>query len=424
MKVLWIVNMVLPDVAAELNLKTSVSGGWLVDYANRLSKMQDVELATMTYANVDKNIDKQACNIRNFIFAGGGKRLLLTSKKTSADCEYVINEFKPDIIHIHGTEYSMGYSMLKVNEKYNIPVVLTIQGVLTRISEEYCGGLSFFELLKMSSIKEWLKLKNPVFAKKLFKKNAKREQEVLKKVKYVTGRTTWDKATMLSINNKLTYYRFNYNLRKEFYEADKWSYDQMEPHTVYMCAAGYPLKGMHIMIKAIKLVKEKFPDVKLYVPGGNYKDGKPVNVNGYERYILRKIKEYGIEENVHFLGGRSAKEVAQIVSKVNVCAVSSAMEGASATICEAMMLGTPCICTYRGGMTDLLRDGESGFYYDFPEYSVLAERICTLFSERKLCEQFSEATKKDAAERHNREKNIVQLISIYNEIIDKEKVNE
>ena len=424
MRILWIVNMVLPGVASELNLKTSVSGGWLVDYANKLSSMENVELATMTYAKVEKNIDAYACNIRNFIFAGGGKRLLVTSKKTLADCEYVLNEFKPDIIHIHGTEYSMGYSMLKVNEKYGIPVLLTIQGVLSRISQEYCGGLSFFEMLKMSSLREWLKLKNPIFAKKLYSKNAKREREVLKKVKYVTGRTTWDKAVMLSVNERLEYYRLNYNLREEFYSAEKWASEKMEPHTIYMCAAGYPLKGIHIMLKAIKLVKEKYPNVKLYVPGGNYKDGKPVKVNGYERYILKKIKKYGIENNVYFLGGKSAKEVAEIVSKVNVCVVTSAMEGASATICEAMMIGTPCICTYRGGMTDLLRDGQSGFYYDFPEYPVLAERLKEMFANRELCEQFSEEVKKDAIERHDRGRNITQLMSIYEEIIHKEKNNE
>ena len=37
MRILWITNMVLPKVAKELNLKTSVSGGWLSDYANKLA---------------------------------------------------------------------------------------------------------------------------------------------------------------------------------------------------------------------------------------------------------------------------------------------------------------------------------------------------------------------------------------------------
>ena len=423
MRILWITNMVLPKVAKELNLKTSVSGGWLSDYANKLAQDPTVELATMTYAKVGNDMDETACGIRNFIFAGGGKRLLFDSKKTLKDCEKVIQSFNPDIIHIHGTEYSMGYAMLKVNEKYGIPVLLTIQGILTRISKEYYAGLSFRQLLKMGTLKEWLKLKTPFFAKRLFVQNAKRERKVLNKVKYVTGRTTWDKAVMLSINPDLSYYRFNYNLREEFYSAPKWDENNMQKHTIYIGASSYPLKGMHILIDALKIVKKKYPDVQVFVPGGNFKDGKPVSVNGYQKYIIKQISENKLSENVHFLGGKNAKEVAEYLCKANVCVVTSAMEGASATICEAMMVGTPCICTYRGGMTDLLHDSQTGFYYDFPEYGVLAERITTLFDDIDLCKKFSQGAMEDALKRHDRDNNFSQLIEIYNDVIQREKEN-
>ena len=36
MRVLWILNFVLPKVASEMKLKTSFSGGWLIDYAEKL----------------------------------------------------------------------------------------------------------------------------------------------------------------------------------------------------------------------------------------------------------------------------------------------------------------------------------------------------------------------------------------------------
>ena len=49
MRVLWIVNMVLPDAAKALNIKTSFSGSWLVDPLKSLSEDDQIELATMTY---------------------------------------------------------------------------------------------------------------------------------------------------------------------------------------------------------------------------------------------------------------------------------------------------------------------------------------------------------------------------------------
>lgn len=422
MKVLWIVNMVLPEVAKSLGISTSVSGGWLTDYANKLANCDDIELATMTYANVDEDIDVVAAGFRNFIFTGGGKKLLFDSAQTVKNCEKVIELFQPDIIHIHGTEYAIGNAMLQVNKKHNIPVLLTIQGILTRISAEYYGGLSFLEISKMTTIKELLRLKTPFFAKKLFVHNARREQKVLNQVKYVTGRTTWDKSVMLSINPNLDYYRFNYNLRQEFYSSSKWSPDKMTPHTVFAGASSYPLKGIHILVNAARILKNKYPDIRIIVPGAGY-SGNKKRMNGYQKYILKKIEKYGLQTNFEFVGNQNADQVAQQLKNANVCVVTSAMEGASATICEAMMLGTPCVCPYRGGMTELLNDGQSGFYYDFPEYSVLAERISTIFEDKDLCKKFSNNTIQDAENRHNRDINFSQLLDIYKDVIDKENCN-
>ncbi len=412
MRVLWILNMVLPNVASALELRTSFSGGWLVDYANKLAADEDITLATMTYANVEQPIDREVCGIRNFIFPGAGKRLLFTSKKTLEDCQKVLDAFQPDVIHIHGTEYSVGYSMLQL--KPNIPTLLTIQGILTNISKEYYGGLSLKEILCMPSPKEWLRGKTPLFSKLLFLKNAKREREVLQQVRYVTGRTLWDKAVMLSINDQLEYFRLNYNLREEFYDAPLWDREQMQPHTIYTGAASYPLKGLHILLRAVAIVKKSYPDVKLLVPGNKITGG--AKCNSYERYLLKLMKELDLEDTVEYVGRQDARGVTEMLRRANVCVVPSAMEGASATICEGMMVGTPCICAYRGGMTALLRDGDSGFTYDFPEYPVLAEKIKMLFADGALCEEFSRKERADALVRHDRDTNYSMLKGIYQQL--------
>lgn len=413
MKILWVLNMVMPDAAKALGIKTSFSGGWLIDYMCCLAEDPDMELATMTYANVPGPIARTVNGVKHYIFPGGGKRLLFTSKKTTADCQYVLNDFQPDLIHLHGTEYSIAYSMVKLQPEQ--PILLTIQGILTRISQEYKGGMTRWEFWKASTPKQWLKLNAPPFTQWLFNKNAKRERYVLRNVTRVTGRTTWDKAVMQSVNPKLQYYRLNYNLRPEFYTDKAWSLDKMEPHSVYTGAATYSLKGLHILIRAMEIVKSRYPDAKLYVPGNNTSLKAS---NGYERYIRKMIHKAGLQNNVIFAGRKSAEEVVDALTKANVCVVPSAMEGASATVCEAMMIGTPAICAFRGGMTDLLRDGISGFCYDFPEYPVLAERICQLFEDADLCRQFSELAKKDAQARHARDVNYRNLKSIYLEIMN------
>ena len=412
MRVLWIVNMVLPNVAAELGMQTSASGGWLVDYANKLASDPNMELATMTYANVHEDIDREACGIRNFIFAGGGKRLLFDHPQTAKDCQKVLDLFRPDIIHIHGTEYAIGAAMVK--QRPSVPILLTIQGVLDRISDAYYGGLPLTERMKILTLKSVLTCKTPFCSKLLFKLNARRERFVLENVKYVTGRTDWDKSVMLSINSKLKYYRFNYNLREQFYTAPKWDIERIDRHVVYTGAATYTLKGLHILLQAIALVKKQYPDVCLHIPA-NKADYK--RANAYERYILRLVKKLGLESNVCFIGRMDADGVAKELRNAHVCVVPSAMEGASATMCEAKMIGTPGICAFRGGMTALLQDGVSGFYYDFKEYPMLADRIMKLFEDDMLCVSFSRRVMQDAQVWHDREKNYHRLCEIYSELM-------
>ena len=412
MRVLWIINMVLPNVAEALHMKTSFSGSWLVDYAHKLAGDPNIELATMTYANVKKDMDVMACGMRNFIFAGGGKRLLYDHPQTQKDCMKVLREFQPDVIHIHGTEYAIGAAMVRL--KPDVPVLLTIQGILSRISDEYYGGLSFRERLKVLTWKSVLKCKTPFFSKLLFQRNAVRERYVLKNVKHVTGRTDWDKSVMLGINDQLIYHRFYYNVGEPFYYAPKWDIDKICRHTIYTGAATYTLKGLHMLIRAVAIVKKHYPDVSLRIPANNdnYK-----TANGYERYLLRLIKKMNLEDNVCFVGRKNADGVVEELLKAHVCIVPSAMEGASATMREAMMIGTPGICSYRGGMTALLRDGESGFYYDFKEYPMLADRIMRLFSDDDLCMQFSMKVIQDAEVFHDRERNYRQLLGIYEELL-------
>ncbi len=420
MKVLWIVNMVFPAVAKKLGLATSTSGGWLLDLAKSVSVQPGFELGVMTYYSGKEPIDIEHEGVRYFLLPGGSKRLLYRNPKTCEDCKKIVSLFNPDLIHIHGTEYAPGREMLEAHPE--LPTLLTIQGVIRRISQEYYGGFSLWEILKMSKVKDVIRGKIPLTYKLLYQHNAKREEEVLNKVKYVTGRTDWDKSVMLSVNPSLQYYRCNYNLRDAFYSASEWNLDKAEKHCILTGAAHYSLKGLHILIKALSIVKQKYPDVKLLVPGGGKAEkGRLVRPSSYTRYIEKMIAELELQDNVVFIGNISAEQVAEQLGKSHICVVPSAIEGASATLCEAMYIGTPSICAHRGGMIDLLTDGECGFTYDFPEYPLLAHRIMQLFEDDSLCQVFSEREKERAFKRHNRETNTKRMIEVYEEVLKREQ---
>lgn len=407
--------MVMPKIAKHLGMKTSHSGTWLIDLLDGLSSKKDMEIAVMTYYAGSEYKDITLGGVRYFLFPGGGKRLLHNNPKTRRDCQKVLDEFKPDLIHIHGTEYAPGYEMLNTGTK--IPTLLTIQGILKRISEELNGGLTKKELRQTTSFRSLLKFKTPFTIKLLYKKNANRERKVIEKVKYATGRTDWDKSTMLSINPNLKYFRCNYNLRDEFYAAEKWDINKISRQTILTGACGSSFKGLHVLLKALSIVKQQYPKVKLYVPGGKAVDGKLVNPKGYNKLINNLIAELDLKDNVYFLGAITSAEVVRQMQIANVLVVPSSMEGASATVREAMMIGTPSICSYRGGMTELITDYVNGFTYDFIEHPMLAHRIIEIFENDDLAVKFSKKSIELAEIRHDRTKNIDDMADVYNYIV-------
>lgn len=414
MKILWVVNMVLPDAAKALGVPTSFSGSWLVDPLKKLSEDPDIELATVTYGFVEEPRIIVVNRVKHYVFPGAGKRLLFYTPKTLKDCRFVLEDFQPDLIHIYGTEYAVGYGMLKLNPK--VPVLLTIQGILHHIAKRYRGGLPWYAYHTMVTAKQIVKLKLPYFTELLFRYNAKRERYVVQKAKHISGRTAHDREFITNINPAAEYIPINYNLREEFYLANKWTPEACVPFTVFTGAGTYALKGLHKLLDALAIVKQRYPQVKLQVPGNHisYQES-----NGYERYLHRKIKELDLTGQVEFIGQKTADEMIQCLQKANVYAFPSAYDTDSLSLCEAQLIGTPIVTAKTGGSPYLVEDGCSGFCYDYEDHHKLAELICRLFEDSTLCHQISENEIHQAQNRHARERNSQMLMQTYRSLVEK-----
>ena len=107
----------------------------MADNNQNVNSTSELAVRREKLATLVDPIAQEVNGVKHYIFPGGGKRLLFTSKKTMDDCRHVLQDFQPDVIHLHGTEYSIAYSMVKLQPKQ--PILLTIQGILTRIAQEY-----------------------------------------------------------------------------------------------------------------------------------------------------------------------------------------------------------------------------------------------------------------------------------------------
>ena len=103
--------MLLPKPANALQVTTSPSGTWMFDISERLSKEKDVRLAVAcVHGKEFKKIEVD--NVTYYLLPGTGKNMLFYTKRFEKLWKQINAEFQPDIVHLHGTEYSHGLAFL------------------------------------------------------------------------------------------------------------------------------------------------------------------------------------------------------------------------------------------------------------------------------------------------------------------------
>jgi len=414
MKILWIVNLLLPDAAEHLGVQTGSSGTWMIDISRALAAREDITLGVAcVYGKEYREFEHNG--IKYFLLPGNGKNMLKYTKSYEKIWKKINEEFKPDIVHLHGTEYSHGLSFLRTCP--DVKSVVSIQGILTKIKDVDFGEIPLRHFIFGRTLRQNLRFNGEIELHFVHKRNAKYEQEILRRVKYINGVNTWDISLCKSINPDLTAFRLEYNLRDSFYESEKWDVSKVERHSIFTNPGTVPLKGLHMLLSAVGLLKDRYPDIKVYVPGVAAQNGKIKVTGAYSKYISKLISRLGIEENVVFVGRLGEEQMVEYMLKANAVVIPSAIEGTSLVLREAMYLGCPCIASFRGGMADFISDKQDGFLYDFSEYPYLATRISELFESDKLCEKFSACAIEKTRIAHDRAKNVAEYMEMYEQIV-------
>ncbi len=409
MKILWIVNTIFPELAEELNLDKVVYGGWMYGLADALVNNTDIKLSIATVHD-GEYIEKKV-NDKNYI--------LIPNKDKSSIKNYwkkVKEEQQPNVVHIHGTEYD--YGLLYMQQNGADQVVFSIQGLVNVYERYYLAGLSFKEIISNITFRDIVKWDNLYQQKNKFKKRGVQELEYFKLSKHVIGRTDWDKAHAYFNNKNITYHFCNESLRDGFYTATKWNIENCESYTVFLSQAGYPIKGLHQVIKAIAILKKDYPTLKIKIGGANITKSETIKdkikLSGYGKYINGLIKKYKLENHIVFLGTLSEEQMIMEYKKAHVFICPSSIENSPNSLGEAQLLGVPTIAAYVGGVPNMVEDGVTGLLYRFEEVEMLVENIRHIFRNNNLAFQLSGNAIEAAGLRHNKLINLKSTIAIYN----------
>lgn len=410
MKVLWISNIIFPEVCKELNINAPVVEGWMQSGATALIESSaDIELAVVSFYKGDRLQIIDKFKIRYYLVPKSSK---FYDKDLEAYYRRVVDDYIPDIVHIHGTEYTHSLAFVRACGRKN--VVVSIQGMVSIYANYYFGGIPLHIIRRYISLRDILRADTLINQQKNMAKRGKCERELIKSIEHIIGRTSWDRSCCWAINPHAKFHFCNETLRDSFYKR-KWDYNSCEKHTIFLSQAHYPIKGFHKLIESLPLIIRIYPDTHVYVAGTDFFTRDFLR-NGYSCYINSLIDKNGLREHIHFLGNLQERDMVDQFLKANVFICPSAIENSPNSVGEAQLLGVPCIGSYVGGVMDMIIDGETGFLYRFEETALLAMRVCEIFRDNDLCNRLSEKERKVAALRHSKTHNATALISIYKKI--------
>ena len=396
MRVLWLCNIVLPELSDEFDINKSNIGGWLSGMWSELKKYGKFELAICTPL-------KDEFRMKDGIHDG----YQFYSFKMQSDIEgyydqvmrfkEILSDYEPEIIDIWGTEYIHTRAMIEACKLIglNNRVLLNIQGILHLYIKNYMYGVeeSTDTYLLDSMIRR-----------------SSYEVSSIKNVKYVCGRTDWDRAAVCRINKKIQYFHCGEILRDIFYEKSvKWTYKKCNKHSIFISQANYPIKGLHTIIEELGQLGIEYSDLQIRVGGI---DATKTDTQ-YGELLKKMINEFGLSEKITFLGMLDMKQMYDEYLRANVFLSPSIVENSSNSICEALMVGTPVVSSYVGGIPSIITHTKEGFLYSLQEPYMSFYYIKMIFDNQDIAESVSKKGIEKAMKYNNRHKCVNTLKQIY-----------
>ena len=403
MKVLWITNVELPD-AANSRGNNVVVGGWMHQTLNYINNSIELYVAACVSEKYDW-IEINSVNYCGF-----------TPEIDEIDFERIIESIDPDCIHIWGSEYNHSYYVTKAARNLSKIecTVLSIQGLVSVYAEHYYDGLPP-ELIHRRTLKEFFGRRNIAQEKKMMELQGQTEISTFQMLENCIGRTDWDYACAKQMNPQIEYHFCGEILRESFY-VNRWKYEECDKEVIFFSQAHYPIKGLHIMLRALPIIKEYYPAVVLRIVGNNPQKKAIFKRSSYEKYICNLIHDNDLSNSIEWLGQLSENEMMLNYKKANVFVCSSSIENSSNSIGEAMLVGTPIVASDVGGIKSFMEHEKEGMLYHSTAVYMLADNVIRIFNSRSLAIQLGNNAHERAKKYHCIEDNLQRLIKIYNKL--------
>lgn len=413
-KIVWLCN------ARFTSKKIKFTGSWLQPLAERLQETGKVQIVNICRANVTSVIKENDGRIIQYVLPvrKAQKYGHVPDKLTVQEIIDIVSLEQPDLIHIWGTESIWAYMNPILSKSFK--TIMDIQGLLAPYSDYYYGGLTNREIFQSIHLKELLMPTRTLYYKrKIFKERGKQETKYLQTFSNISVQSDWVKNYIRFVAPNSKIYSTNIILRDGFYKAQPWAYKENKnaPIIYSSCAAAVPYKGMHILIKAVGLLRKKYPNIQLHL-AGQVNVGSRL-IDGYSIYINKLVKKLGLRDNVYFLGSIDEDKIINELQKCNVCVVPSFIETYCLAFAESMILGVPTVVSYAGALPEFAESNKDALFYNSIDYYTLAGYIDELIQNRELAQMISINCRKKRLIENDQLRVVDNQLSIYQSVLNK-----
>lgn len=310
----------------------------------------------------------------------------------------VLNNFLPDAIIVNNFLYELSPSFLLAIR--NIPTIMIVHDSQL-FSPKAIAANKTGKKCKTRMCEGCLNCMGPIKAP-LEKIKRKFHRQLIKKVDLFIGNSEYINSLIYKANlGRVVHIKFGIQL-PEFKPVRNWE-------NITYIGRLTEEKGIHCLIKALRIVVKKNPNIYLNIVG-----------DGPFRIQLEELaKKLNVTQHANFFGARTHKETLEFICEATAIIVPSTWsEPFSISGIEAMSIGRPVIGSNIGGIPEWLKDGENGYLTKPNCPDDLASAIITLLSNRRKIVTMG-ANARCSAESYSIQNHCYELIKLVSKMCEK-----
>ncbi|MDQ3964087.1 MAG: glycosyltransferase [Actinomycetota bacterium] len=163
-----------------------------------------------------------------------------------------------------------------------------------------------------------------------------------------------------------------------------------------------PVKDHMLLLEGVALL----PDVHLALMG----DGE------LKPKLFARASAADLQGRVHFVGWR--RDVPDVLSDLDVVALTSLNEGTPVSLIEALAAGRPVVATDVGGVRDVVQPGDTGLLVSSRDPADVAHAIQALLDDPDGCGRLAQEGRRRVAARFTADRLVRDIGELYEELLE------